>query len=184
MADTEGKRRWFVNLSRDILVISAVLSLLGTVLLRVSSPYWEPFRDLPDAMADLAREVAVVRAQIDTSKPQLIDFLGKGMLTNGTSFGRHKNPEVLYYLHRHASCDTMIQVSFYNVDTGTTFQGERRRSVKAPVTSHPILFKIRIAIPEDLPAGRYTYAPAIIPIDCGVYETLYPPFSQIFEVAS
>ncbi len=77
-----------------------------------------------------------------------------------------------------------MRVQFYDHATNTIASRQIYDipSIKASVSLEFDDFAFKLFVPQDLPVGMYSYFPEIIPIDCGVYETVIPPMSLPFNV--
>jgi hypothetical protein len=188
---TKGLRHHIVAGARDILVVSAVTSLLFTVAAFSTRHVWEPFANLPTELAEVQIQLLETRRELnvisgsfrETQEYHIVDFDGPGQVQTGDGITPGSTINVLYFLRRNANCSTRLEPRFYNVDTNTYFVAESRFAVRAPVTETFGLFTVPVPIPRDIPPGRYVYAPLLEAVDCGVYRSQQVPPSTIFEVS-
>lgn len=165
-----------VAVARDVMTISAVITLLSAIFWFVARPYLTPFLELPEKVAEINARIAPF------TSPHLVEFKGPAYVIGEKSIARGGNIRLMYNLRRNADCDTEILFSFVNVDTGTTITTGTGRSVQAPVTEDFSTFFLMLHIPENLPTGNYSYYPRLTPINCGVYRAYNGALSEPFEV--
>jgi hypothetical protein len=178
--------------ARDILVVSGVISILASALYFTLRPYIEPFANLPTELASVQLELAETRRDLSTINASLrsvqeynvVEFDGPGIVQTGTPKLAGQVINILYYLRRNANCSTRLEPRFYNVETNTYIVDAPRFAIRAPTTEEFTLFTVPVPLPEDIPPGRYVYAPLIEALDCGVYGTQGVPPSTIFEISS
>lgn len=169
--------------ARDIVVISTVVTLIFGLFAALTKPYWEPFARLPENMVLLQTELAEARSLLEGSiEPRIVDFQGRGIVVSVSPITAGGTVQILYSLRRNATCATEVTPIFYNVDRGISIQGEVVPAIRAPVTATFQPFSVPIQIPEWLTAGRYIYYPEITPLDCGVYNRIRVPPSDIIVV--
>lgn len=179
MSEAEQNSPWLRNMAaigRDVLTISAVISLVFSVAAWMTRPYWQPLVSIPNELAEIKASISTV------IRPRLIDVQGGGQVLTQGPVAPGGAVDVFYSLRRNASCDSLVHPFFYNVDRGLKVAGQIIPSVKAPVTEsfHP--FTITVRLPERIPRGRYVYYPAVEPKNCGVYGPIQVPPTDIFVV--
>jgi hypothetical protein len=175
----EGKitvRYQLMAMARDILTISAVLGVLGSGFWFVVKPYLDPFLELPTKVAEINARL------MPLARPHLVEFNGHAMILSSKTIPQGGSLRLLFHLRRNADCSTDVDHAFINVDTGARIAGETVRAVQAPVTEDFTSFILSIKVPIFLPAGRYTYFPRIVPINCGIYQPYNGAMSDVFEV--
>lgn len=178
-----------IAIARDVLTISAVLSVAGSVLWFAARPYLQPFLDLPEKVAQIQVQLAPI------SEPKLVEFQGTALILNGDAhkkgqesgkrfpvFEAGDNMRLLFNLRRNADCATEIELTYIDVRNGSKIVTGTQRATQAPVSSDYTFFILQRRIPENLPPGIYTYYPRIIPLNCGVYRPYNGNMSDIFEV--
>ena len=129
--DTDGKYTWryqIVAMARDVLTICATISVLGGILWVFVSPYLEPFIELPEKVAQINARLAPL------AQPHLVEFEGQGLIISDKVVKRGGNIRILYHLRRNGDCETEVDLSFLNVDTGARISVGSTRAVQAPVT--------------------------------------------------
>lgn len=162
-----------------MIAISACLTILGGVFT------WSFPRIFPEWAAVPAR-IALLEASVDAlsnGRPKVITFEGGGIVAFPT-VRRGSSIAVTYILRRSIDCQTVINVRFWDHQVNT-IEGSgsyQIPAVRAPVSPDLSPFTVRVRIPADLPPGRYSYAPEIVPVDCGVYGPIVAPMSQAFDV--
>ena len=168
---------------RDIVVVFTVIIAVVTFVLRYAEPYWKPFADLPAQVLQLQQDVVTIRKEISNDlKPEIVDFIGTPQVITNKEIYPGDAISILYFLKRNASCETTVFPRFLNVDTNIPVTGESFRADQAPVSSEPLTFPVTVALPKNIPPGRYVYVPRILALNCGVYkETVVPP-TTIFVV--
>lgn len=191
--DNSPKGFWqhLVGLARDVTVISAVIFAIFMGIYNFTRPYWEPFSTLPERISDLAEEVSTNGDNIESLSIRLSDSLDPRIInfeTRAEVLEDQVRPgdtiSVLYFMRRNASCQTILEPVFYNINTNTPYPGTLRYTQRAPVTSTYILFPVAVSIPDNLPDGEYVYSPYIEPEDCGIYRRLRVPPTESFMVVS
>lgn len=192
--DEDGKltlRYQAIAIARDVLTISAVLSVVGSIFWVLASPYLKPFLELPEKVAQIQAQLAPI------SDPKLVEFQGIAMILNRDAHGwgheagggfplfkRGQHLLLLYNLRRNADCATQIEVTFIDIRSGSKIVTGTLPAVQAPVTTDFTYFILQREIPANLPPGLYTYYPRIVPVNCGVYRPFNGNMSEIFEVTS
>lgn len=184
---------WFDLLIRTV----AVAGIIGAIFVgsvRAFLPQWynapdkiaelsEDFDGLSEDLEQLGGELAALRGDLKNTTPQLLDFKGTIIVTE-EEVAQGQELHVTLVVRRNVSCDTTVRVRFW--DHGSNTIASRHSydipAVKAPVSANFQAFPLSIFIPFDLPPGRYSYFPEIIPLDCGVYRPLVPPMSLPFDV--
>jgi hypothetical protein len=188
--ENKGLRHHIVAGARDILVVSTVISLLFTVAAFSTRHIWEPFASLPTEFAEIQIQLLETRRDLgvisnnfrESQEFNVVDFRGLGQVTTSGTIQPGDTIFVLYSLRRNANCSTRLERRFYNVENNTYFIADPTFAIRAPVTYEFNLFSVPVSLPEDLPAGRYVYAPILTAVECGVYgEQIVPP-STVFEV--
>ena len=164
-------------IARDVLTISAVVTMLSGIFWFIAKPYLQPWLELPERMAEISLRIAPL------TRPQLIEFNGPAMLLNGDKFEPGDTARLLYHLRRNADCATEIEVSWIDVETGAKVVTGTMRAVQAPVTEDFTSFILALRIPANLPDGRYSYFPRLTPLNCGIYRSYNAAMSEVFEVA-
>lgn len=167
---------WYHRLAswaKDTMAVVALLSFTMTILVFLFSSKLEPFLELPVALEEVRKETALIRNDFDRYyTPKLVRFQGLGLVVGTEEAKPGGHIDIIHFLRREASCETLVRIQFYNVDTGRVVQGPTIPAQKAPVTNSFIPFPLRINLPEEMKSGeRYVYYPIIKPIECGVYET-------------
>jgi hypothetical protein len=179
MSETPEKmtlRYQMMAIARDVLTISAVISVMSAFFWTLARPYVEPFLDLPTKVAEINARLAPI------SQPHLVEFKGNAILVNGSRFSRGSEMVILYNLKRNASCETQVDLNFINVTTGAKLNAGTIRAVQAPVTDDFAPFILSLVVPPSLPNGRYSYMPRMMPQNCGIYQDYNAVMSEIFEV--
>jgi len=182
-------RYQMMAIARDVLTISAVLSVVGSIFWFMSRPYLTPFLELPEKVAQIQAQLAPL------SDPKIVEFNGNGKIANlvprqrgedgGQGLPIFKPGEimrVLYNLRRNADCATQVEVTFIDVKTGSKLTTGITTATQAPVTSDFTFFILNREIPNNLPDGIYSYYPRIIPLNCGIYRPYNGVMSDLFEV--
>jgi len=172
-------RYQLMAVARDVLTISAVLSVIGTLFWFVSRPYIEPFLDLPTKVAEINARLGPI------TQPHLVEFHGHGMIVSDDEVYRPGGQiRILYNLRRNADCATELEYSFVNVDTGSIISTGTGRAVQAPVTEDYTYFLLSLTVPQNLGPGRYAYFPRITPLNCGIYRPYRGALTEIFRVGA
>lgn len=169
-------RYQMMAIARDVVTISAVVSVLSGILWTLTRPYLAPFLELPAQVAEINARLAPISA------PHLVEFEGHGIVLNGVEVVRGEEIRILYNLRRNADCATEIEMSFINVDTGTLISTGTSRAVQAPVTEDFTYFILALTVPQTLPPGRYSYFPRLTPLNCGIYQAYSGAMSTPFTV--
>ena len=170
------------EVAKSITHIWTVLIIISTIVFFLFKPYITPYVDLPEDIKQLKVAVTALTVAQSNSKPQVVSFTGTPQLVDAnTKYVIGDNVQFMYFLRRNVSCDTELRVFFYNVATGTLHSGPTLLATKASITTDFIPFKVNVTVPP-LPTGRYSYIPTLVPLNCGVYEAIKAPPSQIFEV--
>lgn len=179
--DTDGKytvRYQVVAMARDVLTISAVVTMLSTVFWFAAKPYMQPFLDLPEQVAKLSAAVSSL------SNPRLVEYDGYGIILGPRELRAGERATILYHLKRNADCATEVDVSFMNVNTGVKINTHTIPALRAPVSEDFSPFILSLEIPENLPPGEYVYTPRFNPIRCGIYRPYNFGISEPFTVTT
>ena len=177
MGEELETRNWRTVL-RDIVLfastVGVVITFLGWMFLS-----WSEWKDVPDRLSNLE---TIISAQ-SGEKPQVVKFIGHGVVNEG-QVEQGGSISVVYVLRRTVSCNTTVRVRFYNHETNTI---ESSASYEIPAVTSPVStsfsqFAVQVQIPPNLRPGIYSYFPEMIPLDCGVYESIVVPMSDPFEV--
>lgn len=142
-----------------------------------------------DQLKIVTKEISEINEEIKSlreSSPALLDFSGGGEVAPHPR-GYYRPGEVVtitYLLRRNATCETDIRVQFY--DWALSQINPRYTStipaLKSAVSREFTLFSVPVALPPTMDDGFYSYAPEIIPLECGVYKSFKAPLSGAFEV--
>ena len=185
MTDEGKKSMWhhIVAAGRDILVVSAVLTLMSGIAVTITKPFWKPFADVPAKLQELRLTQQELKATLSKAiRPEIVEFRGKSQIVGNKKVRAGGTMTILYFLRRNASCKTQVERRFYDVDRGVHISGPTLEAQQAPVTENFIPFKLDIDIPIFLRPGKYIYTPTLLPIDCGIYTRMTVLPSEIFEV--
>jgi hypothetical protein len=168
---------------KNVLTIAAVIGLLTTSV-TAGYTFYSTWKDIPSQVTELTQAVQTLVDVVEREIPQIVDFVGGGILSDSGPFKAGDSPRFAYTLRRNVSCPTDILVRFYDHESGTINNSYSYiiPEVQSPVTRSFAAFSVPIRLPKDLPAGKYSYFPEIIPLDCGVYRTITPPMSEAFYV--
>jgi hypothetical protein len=176
-------RHHLAAIGRDILVLGSLCAMLGGIIITVSRPYWEPFAAMPENVATIQRQILEIQRQMAANiRPEIVDFRTAIAVEDQVLQGG--NLTVLYHLRRNASCATAVEPIFLNVDVNLPVYGTEFGAQRAPVTDEFINFPITVAIPRNMPPGRYVYTPRITPEQCGVYGQMRVMPTTVFEVVA
>lgn len=166
-------RDWLQLLGAMAGVTGVVITALGWAFIQ-----WTEWRDVPERLFAMeARLASFPGAQ----SPELLEFRGRGIIAS-PSVRAGGRIAVTYVLRRSIDCPTVIRVQFYDFGNNTLVGAGDVPAIRSPVSQNFSAFTVRVAIPADLPPGRYSYFPEIVPQNCGVYGAVTPPMSDIFEV--
>lgn len=169
--------------ARDILVISAVLTLMSGIAVTMTRPFWEPFASIPENIKELQINQAELKSVVAQGlRPQIVEFEGHAQIIGKKVVKPGDTVTFLYFLRRNASCATQVERKFFDVDRGITVTTATVMANQAPVTDEFLLFRVDVKIPNTLPDGRYSYSPTLNPLECGVYDRMTVVPSEIFEV--
>lgn len=171
-------RYQLMAVARDVLTISAVVSVLGGIFWTLTRPYLAPFLDLPQKVAEINARLAPI------AQPHLVEFKGIGLVINQNKMVTGETLRILYNLKRNADCTTDVEQIFVNVDTGAKTLTSTIRATQAPVSNDFSSFILELPIPSNLPDGRYSYFPRLIPINCGIYQAYTGTMTEIFEISN
>ena len=186
MNQEKKKNLWhhIVAGARDIIVVTTVISIISAITVATTRPFWEPFADIPEVLAQQQEDLAALSIEVSRRlKPEIVEFEGKAQIVSGGNVLPGETITFLYFLRRNATCETKVLTRFYDVDRGINIVTGTTIASQAPVTQSFIPFRVDIKIPI-LPSGRYIYNPTINPVDCGVYKEMAVIPSEIFEVRS
>lgn len=158
--------------AKDTLALAALVALFMSVLTFLFQDRLKPFVELPRTVGELSEVTSLIRLDLDKFfTPQLIRFQGLGLVVDDANAIPGGYIEILHFVRREASCETRVNIQFYNVDTGRVVAGPIIPAQKAPVTKNFIPFPLRINLPKEMKSGeRYVYYPTIEPLECGVYD--------------
>lgn len=179
--DPKSVSDW-LELGIKSVVFVGMLAAGARYVLPVVAPNWA---ELPQNVQNNTATLEVITNQLTSDTPQILEF--RGLLIPGQRIVQAGDTiNMAMVIRRNTSCDTIIRVQFYDHVTNTIASRQTYDipSVKASVSLEFDDFAFKLFIPQDLPDGLYSYFPEIIPIDCGVYETVIPPMSLPFNVIS
>lgn len=171
---TFALKDWLQLLSAMFVVTSAVFGLVAWIF-----STWTDWRDVPERLVN----VEALLAQIGNGRPQVIAFLGGGIVAQGEVV-QGAGITITYVLRRTIDCPTSVHVRFFDHTTNTVASSYSytTQAVRSPVSPDFAPFAVRVTIPRDLPPGVYSYLPEILPENCGVYTAQVPPMSDPFTV--
>jgi len=176
ITEMPGMRHHLAAVGRDVLTISATVSLLGTLVWFAAAPHLMPWLLIPEQLAAFEDKLNGL------ARPRLVEFQGTALLVDKGPFKPGDDVRFVYNLRRNADCTTDIQVSWYSVRTGVRITTAVVRAVQAPVTTDFAPFILTRKIPENLPDGLWVYYPLVVPVDCGVYRPYNGNMSEVFEI--
>jgi len=180
MADNSF-RHHLTAAARDIAVLGSVAGALLAASIALTRPYWEPFANLPEDVARIQQQVVTIQTRLTEGlSPEIVSF--KQSISVQDTVKQGGTLAILYFLKRHASCQTEVRPLFYDIKQNFSISAEPFLAQRAPVTTQYILFQVRVPIPEDIPLGEYVYVAELVPIDCGVYGPMRALPSQTFTV--
>lgn len=164
------------------LTLIAALSFIFTAI-GYSAAKLTDIASIPERLEAVEISVDQTNLLLRGFRPEIVDFRGVGIVADNQIFAGD-TITVTYTLRRNVACETDIRVNFYNHDTNSMSAQYSYTipAIRSPVSKDYSHFPVEIRIPEDLPEGIYSYAPLIIPLDCGVYGTLTVPLSESFYV--
>lgn len=174
--------KWLQQLASTI----TAAGIIGTVGWWLLAPRIDPILNLPDKVLNLDKDIErlnedilLVKEEFSTrARPEFIKFRGNGVIHDQNN----REMFIIYALKREVSCDTEIQIRYWDVDKGFFRNAEVRPTIKAPITKDYALFKIPIKVSNNIPPGTYIYQPILTPLDCGIYKAVVPPMSGIFTI--
>lgn len=160
-------------------VMTLVSGIIGWSFLR-----WSEWRDVPERLGNLEVQQQAIMNQIGASRPAVIHFSGGGIVAQATT-APGGSIAVTYVLRRTIDCATEIHVRFFdhsrNIIAGA--YSYTIPAIRSPVSSDYSSFTVPVRIPDNLPAGTYSYFPEIVPQNCGVYGPIVAPMSETFTVS-
>lgn len=183
---TEPRNGIFVmkDWAQLLLAMGAVVGMVSGLVFWVFASV-SPYRNLPADVQELKAGQIAIEARLatlsGTNSPQIVHFLGAGKIAvpRAKAGGRIA---VTYVLRRTIDCETTIRVRFFDYSDNTVLSAYNIDAVRSPVSATFNPFTVRVVIPKDMEPGKYSYFPEIVPLNCGVYGTIVPPMSDVFEV--
>ena len=189
-----------LSFGKDVSSHIGALAFIGGVVWLAAKPYVDGYFDArietstSSVVAPLKQALAAVQVtvnQIEERVPErelreLLEFTGGGVLLSPGPFGPGDSFEVMYLLVRHDSCATSLRINFIDRATGRV---DPRYSTSFPavqVQPSPAMqdFVYKVTLPDDMQAGWYSYAPALIPdrAACPEFRTVLVPRTPFFQV--
>lgn len=176
-------RYQLMAIARDVVTIATVVGILSGAFWFVARPYVTPYLELPADIAEFRTDLAKFQIQLaEVRVPRIVDFAGIGLIASSKEVRPGDRLLILYNLRRNAGCPTEIEVGFIDAENGTRIVTHTQRAVQAAVSAEFSPFLLRLTVPTNLPPGRYSYQPRMLPIDCGVYGPYLAALSEIFTV--
>lgn len=169
-------RDWIQLLVAMGAMFSMVLTAAGWVILT-----WTEWKDVPERLSGVEQGMGLLNDRFGAMEPRVVEFSGGGIVAKPT-VARGGTLTVSYVLRRTIDCDTDIRVRFYDHSRNIVVSSYTIPAIRAAVSIRFAPFPVSVRIPADLPPGRYSYLPEIIPQNCGVYGPIVPPLSEAFEV--
>lgn len=117
-----------------------------------------------------------------TPERNIIDLLG-GVAVVSPTVEAGGTLWIAFQSRANADCDRDIRIRWYSEDTRALMpQVEDVSARQSAVSEQYQLLTIPIVVPDDLPPGKYRYAPTVIPKNCASYRAQQLPMSESFEV--
>jgi hypothetical protein len=173
-----------VSAVKDVLYLGGVLGSIFLFFAWAFKPYWEPIALLPEEFLALRKDIVIIQERLSSDlTPKAVDFSGTPIVTDISESYPGGYIEIVYFLRKNVSCETELEIFFYDIFNNRDEYFGVTGSIKAPVTEEFVLFNLKIDLPENIKPGKYTYSPFIKPIECGIYDSLYRVNpTEVFEV--
>lgn len=180
--------------------VAAVITAIGTIvavalfLARPSfdnylsaqiSPLIDRLNSQSNRLGSIEKYTSEIRNKLSAVQP-FIEFEGRGTVVGEGPFRAGETVPIEFFMRRNLPCATDVIVQFASAEAGRILTSLTYviPATRAPASFHPISFLIDVRLPEDMPAGMFSYRPILRPDqrECPGQTEVHAPPSNYFEV--
>lgn len=170
---------------RNVLSTIALIGAIGGVFIWTFTQ-WSKWSNIPEQVTELTIQIASLTEAISRNTNTdffIVDILGGHIKVLNPEIQAGEDIYIAFYSRAKVDCERRILVRFFHHESRTFFRGQRLDpAVRSPVSEDYALLVIPIKTFDDMPEGTYSYAPEVVPGNCGPYERQTLPMSTPFKV--